>query len=70
MEADAWLIEHPCPSNKMDSDLTIDYVEKDIPEITHQYLDSYKIKNDIGWEASTYLSDGLEKTIKIYGELL
>ena len=55
---------------KMDSDLTIDYVEKDIPEITHQYLDSNKIKNDIGWEASTYLSDGLEKTIKIYGELL
>ena len=56
--------------DSMNSDLTIDYVEKDIPEITHQYLDSYKIKNDIGWEASTYLSDGLEKTIKMYEELL
>ena len=55
---------------KMDSDLTIDYVEKDIPEITHQYLDSYKIKNDIGWEASTYLSDGLEESVKAYKEIL
>ena len=56
--------------NKMDSDLTIDYVEKDIPEITHQYLDSYKIKNDTGWEASTYLSDGLEESVKAYKEIL
>ena len=55
---------------KMDSELTIDYVEKDIPEITHQYLDSYKIKNDTGWEASTYLSDGLEESVEAYKELL
>ena len=56
--------------SKMDTDLTIDYVEKDIPEITHQYLDSYKIKNDTGWEASTYLSDGLEESVKAYKEIL
>ena len=56
--------------DEMESDLTIDYVEKDIPEITHQYLDSYKIKNDIGWEASTYLSDGLEESVKAYKEIL
>ena len=56
--------------NKMDSDLTIDYVEKDIPEITHQYLDSTKIQEDTDWCAKTPLSTGLEKTIKMYGELL
>ena len=56
--------------HKMGSDLTIDYVEKDIPEITHQYLDSNKIKNDIGWEAQICLSVGLEETIKMYEELL
>jgi len=55
---------------KMDTDLTIDYVEKDIPEITHQYLDSYKIFNDTGWEASTYLSDGLEESVEAYKEIL
>ena len=56
--------------SKMDTDLTIDYVEKDIPEITHQYLDSDKIKNDTGWEAQICLSVGLEETIKRYKEIL
>ena len=56
--------------SKMDTDLTIDYVEKDIPEITHQYLDSTKIGLDTGWEASTYLSDGLEESIEAYKEIL
>ena len=56
--------------SKMDTDLTIDYVEKDIPEITHQYLDSNKIKNDTGWEAQICLSVGLEETIKRYKEIL
>tara|TARA_Y100000593_G_C4286892_1_gene325981 strand:- start:355 stop:1302 length:948 start_codon:yes stop_codon:yes gene_type:complete len=55
---------------KMDSQMTIDYVEKDMPEITHQYLDSSKIHNDTGWEAQTPLTFGLEKTIKMYRELL
>ena len=54
----------------MDSDLTIDYVEKDIPEITHQYLDSSKIKNDTGWEAKVYLNVGLEESVKAYKEIL
>ena len=56
--------------NKMDSDLTIDYVEKDIPEITHQYLDSNKIKNDTGWDAKVCLSVGLEESVKAYQEIL
>jgi len=56
--------------SKMDTDLTIDYVEKDIPEITHQYLDSDKIKSDTGWEAQICLSVGLEETIKRYKEIL
>ena len=54
----------------MDSELGIDYVKKDIPEITHQYLDSNKIKNDTGWEAQICLSVGLEETIKRYKEIL
>ena len=56
--------------DSMNSDLTIDYVEKDIPEITHQYLDSTKIQKDTDWYAKTTLSIGLEKTIKMYEELL
>ena len=56
--------------DEMKSDLTIDYVEKDIPEITHQYLDSDKIKNDTGWEAQICLSVGLERTINKYEEIL
>ena len=54
----------------MDSELGIDYIKKDIPEITHQYLDSSKIKKDTGWFARTPLSVGLEKTVEIYKELL
>ena len=54
----------------MDSELGIDYVKKDMPEITHQYLDSSKIKKDTGWFARTPLIIGLEKTVEIYKELL
>ena len=54
----------------MDSELGIDYVKKDMPEITHQYLDSSKIKKDTGWFARTPLIIGLEKTAEIYKELL
>ena len=56
--------------NEMESDLTIDYVEKDIPEITHQYLDSNKIKNDTGWDAKVCLSVGLKESVKVYKDLL
>ena len=54
----------------MDSNLKINYVEKDFPEISHQYLDSSKIKNHIGWAAKTDLVDGLQKSIKSYGDIL
>ena len=55
---------------EMESDLTIDYVEKDIPEITHQYLDSTKIQEDTGWKPMTNMCDGLLITTKGYEELL
>ena len=54
----------------MDSNLKINYVEKDFPEISHQYLDSSKIENHIGWAAKTDLVDGLQKSIKSYGDIL
>jgi len=54
----------------MESDLKIKYVEKDFPEISHQYLDSSKIKNHIGWTAKTNLTDGLQKSIKKYKDVL
>ena len=52
------------------SNLKIKYVEKDFPEISHQYLDSSKIYNDIGWKAKINLEDGLIKSIKSYGEIV
>ena len=54
----------------MDSNLEIEYVEKDFPEISHQYLDSSKIKNHIGWTAKTNLTDGLQKSIRKYKDVL
>ena len=56
--------------NEMESDLTIDYVEKDMPEITHQYLDSTKIQEDTEWKPTTNMCDGLLTTTKGYEELL
>ena len=55
--------------NEMNSDIKIDYVEKEFPEISHQYLDSKKIRRDIGWKANTNLKDGLSKTIEGYKKL-
>tara|TARA_Y100000034_G_C6890583_1_gene409585 strand:+ start:487 stop:1440 length:954 start_codon:yes stop_codon:yes gene_type:complete len=52
--------------NKIDKNIDIHYKEKDFPEIFHQYLDSRKIKNDIGWKPKTSIKDGLEKTINFY----
>jgi CDP-glucose 4,6-dehydratase len=54
----------------MDSDLEIEYVEKDFPEISHQYLDSSKIKEHTGWKSETSLFVGLTKSIKSYEEIL
>jgi len=58
--------------DKMDSNLEIEYIEKDFPEISHQYLDSTKIKKHTGWEPETSLSTGLTKSIEYesYKEIL
>jgi len=56
--------------DKMDSNLEIEYIEKDFPEISHQYLDSTKIKEHTGWEPETSLSTGLTKSIESYKEIL
>jgi CDP-glucose 4,6-dehydratase len=55
---------------KMESNLGIEYIQKDFPEISHQYLDSSKIKKDTGWNPSTSLWVGLEKSIEGYKEIL
>ena len=54
----------------MDSNLEIEYVEKDFPEISHQYLDSSKIKEHTGWKPETSLFVGLTKSIESYEEIL
>ena len=54
----------------MESNLEIEYTEKDFPEISHQYLDSSKIKEHTGWKPETSLSVGLEKSIQSYKEIL
>jgi nucleoside-diphosphate-sugar epimerase len=52
--------------DKISTDVKIEYRERTFPEISNQYLDSSKIKNDIGWEAKVKLDEGLSKTIEIY----
>ena len=54
----------------MKSDLDIEYVEKDFPEISHQYLDSSKIKRHTEWTPETSLLVGLVKSIESYKEIL
>jgi len=54
----------------MDSKLKIDYKDKNFPEIDNQYLSSDLIKNDIGWESSTSMEEGLEKTIEFFKKIL
>ena len=54
----------------MESDLKIEYVEKDFPEISHQYLDSTKIIQTTGWKPKTSLFTGLVKSIQSYKEIL
>ena len=50
--------------------LSINYEEKDFPEISHQYLDSNKIKDYTGWTPKTKLDKGLEYCIKGYIDIL
>ena len=52
--------------NDVDISIEIEYKDKDFPEISLQYLDSTKIKNDVGWEAKVMLNDGLDYTIRQY----
>jgi len=54
--------------NIISSSIRIDYRESSYSEITNQYLDSSKIKNDIGWFAKVALTDGLNRTIKHHKE--
>lgn len=52
--------------NKVDMNIDIDYKEKNFPEIDDQYLDSSKIKNELGWSAKTSFTDGLDEAIDFY----
>ena len=56
--------------SKIDNNLSINYQHKDFPEISHQYLDSNKIKEFTGWESKIKLSEGLDKSIKTYKTIL
>ena len=52
--------------NKMVTNVKIEYRNRTFPEIDNQYLDSSKIKEDIGWEAKININEGLDKTIESY----
>ena len=54
----------------MESNLEIEYVEKDFPEISHQYLDSTKIMSHTEWKPKTTLGIGLKKSVDSYKELV
>tara|TARA_R110001592_G_scaffold311986_1_gene587011 strand:+ start:525 stop:1466 length:942 start_codon:yes stop_codon:yes gene_type:complete len=56
--------------SKIDTNILINYKEKDFPEISNQYLNSNKIYEYTGWKPNTNLSDGLDKTIKVYKNIL
>jgi CDP-glucose 4,6-dehydratase len=55
---------------KTDPTIQIKYEDKSFPEISHQYLDSTKIKRDTGWKAAINLDTGLEITIEEYNKIL
>ncbi len=52
--------------DKVDKNINIMYKEKDFPEITHQYLDSEKIKREFSWNPKTTFDSSLNKTIRFY----
>jgi CDP-glucose 4,6-dehydratase len=56
--------------DKLDKSVKIVYKEKNFPEISHQYLDSSRIKKDISWSSKIDFKLGIEKTIKKYKEVL
>ena len=52
--------------SKIDPTIKIEYPDKGFPEITHQYLDSSKIRNEIGWEPKVSLNQGIDMVIEFY----
>lgn len=54
----------------IDDSIEIKYEHKSFPEISHQYLDSSKIKKHTGWSAKINIDEGLKKTIKDYKKIL
>jgi len=55
---------------KIDKNLSINYQSKSFPEITHQYLDSNKIKDCTKWKPTTNISNGIDKAIELYKNIL
>lgn len=53
---------------KINSNIKVEYLDKDFPEITHQYLDSSKITNTIGWQPKINFDKGIDSTINFYKE--
>jgi len=51
---------------QMKSDLKIEYLEKNFPEIQNQYLDSSLISEDIGWQPQISIEQGLNESIDFY----
>ena len=56
--------------SKINPNILINYKEKDFPEISNQYLCSDKIFKYTGWKPKTSLSDGLDKSINIYKNII
>ena len=56
--------------DKMNSELKINYITKDFPEISHQYLDSSKMMKITDWKPKTNLKNVLIKSISGYKEIL
>ena len=50
-------------SEQINNKISIDYIDKDFPEINHQYVDASKIKKFINWESKFNLDKGLKLTI-------
>ena len=52
--------------DKVDTSIDIIYKEKNFPEIDDQYLDSSKIKSELGWSSKTSFDVGLDEAINFY----
>ena len=51
---------------KINSNIKVEYLDKDFPEITHQYLDSSKITNTTNWKPKTKFDAGIDLAINFY----